>query len=197
MNMPSKKTTEPGSSKTENLEVKPAFFLDRDGVINVDHGYVYQKDKLRFLGNMGPCLQKLASNFHLIVVTNQSGIARKYFSLSDVNQFHDYLNQELEKKFATKIDAFYVCPHHPDFSGKCECRKPEVGMLQQASEDFAIDLENSYMIGDKKSDILCANSFGLKSIQLLGKYERSEEADYHCNDWNELEELLRTMKLIQ
>ncbi len=194
--MPLKKTIVSGYSKTENPEAKPAFFLDRDGVINIDHGYVYQTEKLEFLENLGKVLKELSSKYLLIVVTNQSGIARKYFSIDDVFKFHDYLNQKLKSEYNVIIDAFYICPDHPKFSKNCECRKPETGLLEEAVKDFNIDLENSIMIGDKESDIECANNFGIKSIQLLGQYDRSEKADYSCSNWSEVEKLLRSMKLI-
>ena len=182
-----------GYSTMENLEVKPALFLDRDGVINIDHGYVFEAEKLQFLEDLGPSLKKLSSKYHLIVITNQSGIARDYFSYEDVEKFHKYLNHKLKSDFGVEINAFYVCPHHPKYSGECDCRKPKTAMLEQANKDFKIDLNSSVMVGDKESDVLCAKNFGIEAIQMDGSYGKSDKADHHVKNWKELESLLSSM----
>ena len=186
-----------GSMKMESQETKKALFLDRDGVINIDHGYVYETDRLEFLEDLGPILKKLSEKFLLIVITNQSGIARSLFKYSDVESFHKFLNKKLLEDYGCEIDAFYVCPHHPKFSGACSCRKPGTAMLAEAVKDFNIKIEESIFVGDKASDIECAKNFSIPTtIQIMGQYEKSKNADYYVSSWKQIEKLLLNLKLI-
>jgi len=151
--------------------MKRAIFLDRDGTIIADKGFVHKKEDVELLPKAAEAI-KLANehNFLVIVVTNQSGVARGYFKEDDVKQLHEYLNQILQTKGA-RIDAFYYCPHHPDASVKtykkaCFCRKPEPGLLLKAADDFGINLSESYMIGDSQRDIEAGKKAGCKTILL-------------------------------
>lgn len=137
---------------------KKAVFLDRDGVINVDHGYIYTSKDFDFVSGIFELLSFFKSRgYLLLVVTNQSGIARGYYSIEDFLKLTDFMQESIEKRVGFKLDKVYFCPH---FEG-CECRKPKIGMFKEACMDFDIDLENSIMIGDKESDMQAAQNAGV------------------------------------
>lgn len=142
-----------------------ALFLDRDGVINVDHGYVFEPKEFEFSDGIFELL-KIASDqgYKLIVVTNQSGIARGYYTTEDFYKLTDFMTNELAKQ-GVPISAVYHCPHSPD--DNCNCRKPKSGMFDKAIRDHDIDVRNSIMIGDKPSDIEAANSVGITKTFLV------------------------------
>lgn len=153
-----------------------AIFLDRDGTINVEKNYLWRSEDFEFLPGVPQALKSLQdAGFLLVIVTNQSGVARGYYSLSDVERLHHYVKQQL-LGFDVTIAGIYVCPHHPDgvtnspFSIKCPCRKGEPGMLLQAAEDLGIDLSQSYMIGDKASDIEAGHRAGCSSFLVASGY---------------------------
>lgn len=128
-----------------------AVFLDRDGTINRDFGYVYQKDKLEFLPGVLDTLKKIRRRgYKLIIITNQSGIGRKYFTLEQYREFESYFLEEM-KRHGAAIDGVYFCPHSPE--EQCTCRKPLTGMFHQAAEAFDVDWKQSYAIGDKERDL--------------------------------------------
>ena len=134
-----------------------AVFLDRDGTINVDTNFLIRPEDLQFIPGAQEAIAKLnQAGFLVVVVTNQSGIARGYFSMEDVHKLHSYIQNELTL-FGATIDSFYICPHHPKYKGEqeeeCSCRKGKPGMLLQAAEELNIDLIQSVMIGDKRSDL--------------------------------------------
>jgi len=146
-----------------------AIFLDRDGVINVDKGYVYKVEDVEFVNGIFDALKKVANNYRLIIVTNQSGIARGYYTESQFLDVMDFIIQKF-KEHGIKIDSYYYCPHHPSaaviekYLRDCKCRKPKPGMLLKAAEDKGIILEESYMIGDKVSDAEVGIATGCRSI---------------------------------
>lgn len=148
---------------------KIAVFLDRDGVINEEVNYLYKPKDLVFIPSAIEAIKILNNkNLLAIVVTNQAGIARGYFSENDVDFLHQYIQNQLSS-YSTHIDSFYYCPHHPSeglehYLLNCCCRKPEPGMLHQAEIDFGIDLKQSYLIGDKYSDISAGQRVGCKTI---------------------------------
>lgn len=146
-----------------------AVFLDRDGTLNFDPGYIGDPEELKLLPGTGEALFKLKSyGFKLLVISNQSGIARGLIKDEDVRAVNNKLN-ELLSSFKVSIDRFYYCPAHPDFSSReeCECRKPSNKMVLHAATDFNINLATSYLIGDSVSDIGCAFNSGLKSILVM------------------------------
>lgn len=156
---------------------KPALFLDRDGIIVEDKGYVYQVEDLILVPGIVELLKTAKSlGYYLIVITNQSGVARGYFRLEDVDRFHQALDLELWQQAQLKIDRYYICPHHPNgkvapYNMECNCRKPATGLVEQALKDFAIDLEKSFFIGDKASDVDCGIRLRISTIQLdRGQY---------------------------
>jgi D-glycero-D-manno-heptose 1,7-bisphosphate phosphatase len=133
--------------------MKSALFLDRDGVINVEKNYVYRIKDFEFTPFIFDiCREYEKKGFLIFIITNQSGIARKRYSLADFEKLTRWMENQFEKKGIT-IAKTYYCPHHPDYTGNCSCRKPEPGMILQAQKEFNVNLKKSVLIGDKKSDI--------------------------------------------
>ncbi|TNH77335.1 D-glycero-beta-D-manno-heptose-1,7-bisphosphate 7-phosphatase [Aeromonas sobria] len=150
---------------------KAAIFLDRDGVINEDTGYVSQVDDFHFLPGVIEALQLLKKKgYLLVVVTNQSGIARGYFSEDDFMNLTEWMDWSLADR-DVDLDGIYFCPHHPDHSAPCDCRKPAPGMLLLAKQEHDIDMGRSYMVGDKPSDLKAATNanVGHKVMVRTGK----------------------------
>jgi D-glycero-D-manno-heptose 1,7-bisphosphate phosphatase len=149
---------------------RPAAFLDRDGVLNVDHGYAHKPDQLEWIAGAPDAVRLLnEAGYYVFVITNQSGIARGYYEETAVHQFHGHMQAALQAQGA-HIDAFYYCPHHPDgvikkLAVKCRCRKPEPGMLEQAARDWPIDINRSFLIGDKDDDLAAARAFHIRGIK--------------------------------
>jgi len=149
---------------------RPAAFLDRDGVLNVDHGYVYRLDALALIPGAAEAVRLLnEAGYLVIVVTNQSGVARGFYGEDDVARFNAALAQRLGAEGA-HIDAFYHCPHHPQgtvarYAIACDCRKPKPGLLEQAARDFSIDRARSFLIGDRDGDSEAAAAFGIRGIR--------------------------------
>lgn len=145
--------------------LRPAIFLDRDGTLNEDPGYLNHPDKLKLLPQVGEGLALLKSvGFKLVVVTNQSGVARGLVDINVLPQIHDRL-QELLKPWAVRIDHFACCLHHPDEN--CECRKPKPKLILEAAQRFGFDLSRSFMMGDKASDIAVGKAAGLRGSVLV------------------------------
>ncbi len=178
-----------------NLEKRPAIFLDRDGVLSEEAGYVRSIEELHIFPYVGECIAKIKNKgYYSIVITNQSGIARGLLSEDVLKNMNQYLIER------TGVDAVYYCPHHPQgnidkYRKVCRCRKPETGLLEQACEDFNIDLSKSYMVGDRACDVLTGQKAGLKTILLESGYgtSRLEQAvapDYILEDLRKVVELL-------
>lgn len=179
--MPPEGGGEPGITRGDvERTLRPAAFLDRDGVINVDHGYVVRIEELEFTSTAIEGIRLLnEAGYRVIVVTNQSGVARGFFTIEDVESFHRHINSELAQAGAL-IDAFYYCPHHPDgsvagFTSDHPDRKPKPGMLLRAIRDWGIDRESSFLVGDKSSDLAAAAAAGVKGI--LVQKDRCDLAD--------------------
>jgi D,D-heptose 1,7-bisphosphate phosphatase len=154
-----------------------AVFLDRDGTLNEDPGYLGDPNQVKLLPGAGKTLSLLKNElgFKLIVVSNQSGISRGLLSREMVDSVNNMINKLLSV-YGVSIDAFYYCPFHPDFSPTEEinCRKPSPEMIFQAAKDFSVDLRGSYLVGDSVSDIECGINAGLKTILVrTGKGEES------------------------
>lgn len=141
--------------------MKKALFLDRDGVINIEKEYLYKIDEFEFIdGVFNLCTYYQNMGYIIVVVTNQSGIARGYYTEHDFDVLTSWMIKEFEK-YAIEIKSVYFCPHHPDISGECSCRKPKPGMLLEAAKEFDIDLKNSVIVGDKERDIEAGLNAGL------------------------------------
>jgi len=152
--------------------MKPAVFLDRDGTINEQMGYINHISRFKLLPKVADAIKMLNENNYLVVVvTNQSGPARGYFPIELVHEVNSYM-QELLRKEGANIDAVYFCPHLPEDG--CNCRKPKTGMIDMACRDLDIDLSHSYMIGDMCDDIELAKNAGIKGIMVKTGYGLGE-----------------------
>lgn len=155
--------------------LQPSIFLDRDGTINVEKNYLYRFEDWEWTPGAKEAIKKFNQlGYRVVVVSNQAGIARGMYKSSDVDQLHSLLQRELAC-IGTTIDAFYYCPHHPDFSGNCLCRKPAPGMLVQASLDLNLDLARSWMIGDRLIDVQAGQAAGVQSLMVRTGYGVAEQ----------------------
>lgn len=156
-----------------------AVFLDRDGTLNEESGYLNHVDRLKLIDGAAEAVALLSRHgLKTIVVTNQSGVARGYFPETLLPRLHDKL-QRLLKERGARLDAIYYCPHHPDigeppYRRDCECRKPKLGMIRRAEKEFSVDARKSYMVGDKISDVEFGRRAGCKTVLLLTGYGKGE-----------------------
>ena len=174
---------------------KPAVFLDRDGVLSEEKSYVCALQDLTVFPYTKECVEKIKEKGYLaIVITNQSGVARGLFWEKVLQEMNSYLIKEIG------VDAVYYCPHHPQgkiekYRKECNCRKPRTGMIEQACKDFSIDMERSYIVGDRASDILLGQNAGITTVLVESGYgtERLEQEvtpDYIKKDLREVIALL-------
>lgn len=161
--------------------MRRAVFLDRDGTLNVEKDYLYRVEDFEFVPGAPEAVRQLnRAGLLVVVVTNQSGVARGYYTEEDVHILHGHIAQELERSGA-RVDAWLYCPHHPSGRGSyglpCTCRKPLPGMLLEAARRMDIDLEASIMIGDKRADVEAARAAGCRPILVRSGYGAVEEAE--------------------
>jgi D-glycero-D-manno-heptose 1,7-bisphosphate phosphatase len=156
-----------------------AVFIDRDGTLSEEVGYINHPERFRLFPYAGPAIKRLNENGWLaIVTTNQAGVARGYFTEEMIGMVHQRMLEELEQAGA-RLDAIYYCAHHPSvgeppYRFDCDCRKPKPGLITRAASDLAIDLPHSWMVGDRYSDIQLARNAGVKSAFVLSGYGRGE-----------------------
>lgn len=150
-----------------------AVFFDRDGVLNEDVAYLYKIEDLRWVEGAREAVSYLTQlGYKIFIVTNQSGIARGFYTVDDMQKLHSYMQSELAA-CGGKIEKIYYCPHHPEgsvaqYTCVCDCRKPKPGMLLQAMTEYAIDKEHSFLIGDGKRDVEAAEAAGIKGYLFTG-----------------------------
>jgi D-glycero-D-manno-heptose 1,7-bisphosphate phosphatase len=167
-------------SNAKASALRPAAFLDRDGVLNVDHGYVHAVERLEWIAGAPQAVKLLNdAGYRVIVVTNQSGVARGYYDEAAVETFHAHMQDELAAQGA-RIDVIYYCPHHPDgavpaLAIKCDCRKPGTGMLEQAAREWPIDRGASFLIGDKDIDMEAAAAFNIRGVKFDAATDRLDD----------------------
>ena len=179
----------------QSERMKPAVFLDRDGVLTVENSYITSVEELKLFPYTVECIRKIRQKgYYTIVITNQSGVARGLFTEETLQEMNDYLMKQ------TNVDAIFYCPHHP--KGKiekyrkiCDCRKPGTGMFEAACREFAIDMSNSYMIGDRASDIAAGQKAEVRTILLESGYgsvglEEDVIPDYVMRDLRDVAEYL-------
>lgn len=178
-----------------DIKEKPAVFLDRDGVLTKEKSYICSMTELEIFSYAGKCIQQMKEKgYYTIVITNQSGIARGLFSEAELREMHQYLQSK------TGVDAIYYCPHHPKGNIKkyrkaCNCRKPQIGMFAQACIDFRINMERSFMVGDRASDIMAGQNAGVKTVLLESGYgtvrlETDVQPDYVLRDLRDVVKIL-------
>ncbi len=172
--------------------MKKAIFLDRDWTINIDNWYTYKVEDCKLIDkNIWKILKSLQQIWYLlIIVTNQAGIDRGYYKEEDFRKFM----KELEKQLGIKFDWIYFCPYHPDFSWDHNCRKPNNWMIVKAQQDYNIDLESSYMIGDTEKDIIVGKISNCTTILINTKNITSntlrEKPDFIVKNWKEIEKII-------
>ncbi|MDF9407895.1 HAD family hydrolase [Pelotomaculum isophthalicicum JI] len=161
------------------IDRRSAIFLDRDGTIIEEVNYLSRPEQVHLLYGVGDVLNTFSKmGYLLVVVTNQSGLARGYFNEAELKKIHDRMAELLEQR-NVKIDAVYHCPHHidgiiPEYKIRCNCRKPAPGMWFQAAKDLDIDLGNSWTIGDKLIDLQAGDAAGTKVLMVETGYGREE-----------------------
>lgn len=156
-----------------DILLKPAAFLDRDGVLNIDKGYVHRIEDFVWNDGAKEAVKYLNDqDVFVFVITNQSGVARGYYSEQDVENLHQWMNEELDQ-IGARIDAFYYCPHHPEFGRNsyrcsCDCRKPAPGLILRAMKEWPVDHRKSFLIGDKPIDLAAASAGGINGYLYTG-----------------------------
>ena len=182
-----------------------AVFIDRDGTLSEEVGYINHPSRFRLFPFAAEAIKYLNDHGWLaIVVTNQAGVARGYFSEDMIKTVHDGMRKDLEAG-GGRLDAIYYCAHHPSvgeppYRFDCDCRKPKPGLISQAARDFDIDRENSWMVGDRYSDVELARNAQLNSMFVLSGYGRGEW-EHQKQTWTEhpdlvAEDLLQAVQMI-
>lgn len=193
----------------ENLCIRrsrKAIFLDRDGTLNYDSGHLYRKEDFRFLPDADKAVATMKQKGYLaIVITNQAGIAKNLYTSADVDSLHAFIDGELLINEGVTADGYYYCPHHPnavidEYRADCDCRKPKAGMILKAVSDFAkigidIDLENSFTVGNKLSDVLAGINAGTGKNILIGSDE-PDNADISSAHYESLFDFSQTLKQV-
>ncbi len=155
-----------------------ALFLDRDGVINIDKDYVYKIEDIEFIDSIFEvCKHFQDSGYQIFVITNQSGIARGYYSEKDFYILTEWMLREFQKR-GIIITKVYFCPHHPEYTGECECRKPQPGMIIRAYKEYNLDLKNSILVGDSVSDIQAGINAGIEKLIYLKNQKKPLSLNY-------------------
>ena len=171
-----------------------AIFLDRDGVINIEKNYLYKIEDFEFVNGTFETLKKMQTlGYKLFIITNQSGVGRGYYTLEDFNKLTSWMLNEFEQN-GIKISQVELCPHAPNEN--CICRKPKTGMIDNILKNHQIDLENSWLIGDKSSDIQCAKNANIKNtIQVKSGHDFDEKesiADFVCDSIKEIVGIIKS-----
>lgn len=182
--------------------MQPAIFLDRDGVITLEKSFITKPSELEYYSDTFEAVRLInQSGYLVVVVSNQSAVARNYCSIDDINLIHEKMQKDFEKQ-GVHFDKIYFCPHlfspsnhtiNPLYNIDCDCRKPKTGMFHQAAKELQIDLSRSFMIGDSERDIIAGKNAGCKTIGLMRGYalkNANEIPDFIFND------LLNAVKFI-
>ncbi len=181
-------------TKKENLKVSQAVFLDRDGVINKEVEYLHEPEKFKLLPNVLEGLKLLQDmDYKLIIITNQTGIGLGYFTKEDFYKVNRKMFKEISKKDII-IDKIYFCPH--SLTEKCNCRKPKTGLFERAKQELNIDMEHSFMVGDKTEDILAGKNAGVKTI-LVKTGHAGKDGNYDVKPDFVADNLLNAAKTIK
>ena len=176
---------------------RKAVFLDRDGTLNVNYGYVHQQQDWVWINGAIEALKSLYdAGFSLVIVTNQAGIARGYYQHSNVETLHEWMKNELLAE-GIELSGIYFCPHHPEFGEikQCACRKPQSGMLVDAARDLQLDLENSWIIGDQMTDALAGLNLGTKAI-VIGSQSMQDMLQIVPRDFCLFENMIRNLTVV-
>jgi D-glycero-D-manno-heptose 1,7-bisphosphate phosphatase len=185
--------------------MKQAVFIDRDGTLSEEVGYINHASRFRLFPYAASAVKHLNENGWLaIVITNQAGVARGYFTEDIIQTVHEAMTKDLKSNGA-RLDAIYYCAHHPSvgeppYRFDCDCRKPKPGLISRAAQEFDIDLSESWMVGDRYSDVELARNAGMKSMFVMSGYGRGEW-EHQRQNWTQqpdqvAENLLEAVRLI-
>ena len=178
-----------------SMDGNKAVFLDRDGTINKDKNYLYKQEDFEYIEGAVEGLRLLCNmGYLLVIITNQSGIARGYYTEEDYLRLERWLKKDLLDK-GVRIAGSYFCPHLPagvvsQYAKECNCRKPKTGLFWQAAKDLNIDMDMSYAIGDKVRDLSICGESGVRGI-LLDSIDNTDNRYLVCSDWKEITECIR------
>lgn len=173
---------------------RSAMFFDRDGVIVRDVEYLQRWEDIEFLPFAIEGLLELQQRWLLFIVTNQAAVARGFFSLGEAQVLNNEIVRRLRDAGVT-IQQSYLCPHHPEFTGECDCRKPKIGMALQATQEFGVDLASSVFVGDKDGDIIFGRNCGGITVRIKNhQYDETVPADYSVAHLLELSEQISSRK---
>lgn len=168
-----------------------ALFLDRDGVINIEKNYIYKISDFEFIdGVFETCKYFQDKGYLIIIITNQAGIARDLYTKDDFNILTDWMLEKFNKE-CIKITDVYYCPHHPKFTGECQCRKPNPGMILDAQKKYNIKLDDSILVGDKISDINAGINAGITKNYLISTGHKIDDNETYKLRINNLKELIK------
>lgn len=172
-------------------EMHKTVFIDRDGTLIEEVNFLHRVEDLQYFSFTDEAVRTLKNNgFKVVVVTNQSGIGRGIYTVEEMNSVHAQIQNDLTEK----LDAIYFCPHLPDEN--CACRKPNLGMIEAATNDLPIDLKNSWMIGDKKLDVELGLNAGIKPILVLTGYGKKHLPELQRPPFAVAENLLEAVRII-
>lgn len=180
-------------------DLRPAVFLDRDGTINVEKEYLYKIEDFEYMEGAVEGLRQLQNwGYILVIVTNQSGIARGYYGEEDFWKLTDWMLFDMETR-GIHITGVYVCPHHPEgkikkYRKNCDCRKPKTGLFYQAARDCGIDFSKSIAVGDKMRDLMICRETGMNGF-LLSEQCGVDRGITFCKDWTEIIDHVRKMRM--
>ena len=176
--------------QVSNTKIKKVAFLDRDGVVNIDFGYVHSSDKFKLRkGFLQGAAYLINQNYALVIITNQAGIAKSYYSEKDFIKFSHWVFEYL-KQMGVSISSTYYCPHHPDYTGECVCRKPRPQMILQALDDYRVSPNDCLFIGDKISDMQAAEAAKIKQSHRLSESDLvGPPCRYSVGNWADFIEL--------
>jgi D-glycero-D-manno-heptose 1,7-bisphosphate phosphatase len=156
-----------------------AIFLDRDGTLNEEDGYISSPERFRLYSFAAEAVRLInQSGWKAIVLTNQSGVARGYFTETTLIEIHERMEESLRSQGA-RVDAIYYCAHHPDYGSPpyrldCDCRKPKPGLAERAARDFNLDLNRCYAVGDRYRDIESGHAAGARGVMVMTGFGRGE-----------------------
>ena len=183
--------TENPKSKIQNPKSQKAVFIDRDGTLIEEVNFLHRVEDLRYFPFTDEAVKTLKEKgFLVVLVTNQSGIGRGIYTVDDMNSVHERIQADLTEK----LDAIYFCPHLPNED--CECRKPRLGMIEAATADLPIDLENSWMIGDKNLDVELGLNAGIKPILVKTGYGTKHLHELERPPFAVAENLIEAVRII-
>ncbi len=171
--------------------MRPALFIDRDGTINRDCPYCRSPEQIEIFDDVFEPLKVLSKYFLVIIITNQSGVSRGYFTEEDLKRMHQKIMREVSGK-GGRIDGIYYCPHLPE--DNCSCRKPKTGLVEKAMRDFDIDLRESFVIGNDDKDTGLARNLGIRSIKV--RDDSQVFGDYNVKDFYEVLDVISKLKSI-